>query len=607
MYFGTRRARCFGFVHRGSTPTGRGIVLCNALGREGLTGYRAFRSLAFRLVAAGYTVLRFDLDGTGDSDGGDWEPRRLEAWLESIDAASRLLREREGVVELHFAGLRMGATLACLHASTHPGVSGVVLWAPVVNGASYVRELRALSLLSAAARPPQRVSADWFPADSLEVAGFEVSRSTRDDLQGIDLIASLQHAPAPRVLVVHRTDATAELGLVDRLTALGVSVDESAVPGYGEFMTEDETTSALPVEALDTIVDWFTTLPARPEPLPPSPGRSNLLMSSTLLVVEPAAGRIAPEAACTPVIESPVRLPGDLFAIVSRPADQTWRRRVAILMLNTGATNRVGNGRLAVGEARYWAGLGFTVVRVDLGHTGDSAGAGPPDRFAIHAPERVREVDNVVEWLRSYDDVDRVVIYGTCSGAYQAFHAALQGTAVDLAILVNPAAWYLDSREEAGMAIYVARTSRQALLRRDEWVQLIRQPGATLQSVGKAARGFAYLAERRSRVLLSKLGMDRGDPITLGADLTRLARAGVKLMVVFAAVELGEHYLLTFAGPAVGQIERDEGLTMLRIDGGDHVFCAPGARQQMVEDVTRHLDAAFPSPRPRPEPDRPAP
>jgi len=543
------------------------------------------------MVDLGYTVVRLDYDGAGDSDGGDWEEERLARWLDSIDAAVGVLRSHEGIRDLNLVGIRMGATLACLYADAHPGVSGLVLWAPCANGASYVREMRILSRLSAAARPRQRVVADWFPPDSLEVAGFEVTRSTADSLAAIDLLTSLHRAPAARVLIVERTEVEAEAALADRLTILGSQVEQVQVPGYGEFITTDETTSILPTDALERISTWFATLASGPEDASAAPP---IVISSRLLVAEPAAGRLVPEAECASVIERIVRLPAELFGIISEPADPTWTRRVAVLILNTGATNRVGSGRLSVAEARYWAGLGFTVLRVDLGHTGESAGTDGPDVLAVRPPERIREVAILVDWLRSEADVDRVVVCGTCSGAYQAFHAVVQGAPIDLAVLVNPAMWYVDAHTEAGMEIYVARTSRQALLRGEEWVQLVRRPRATIESARKATRGFVYLAGGRTRSLLGKFGIHRRDPVALPVDLRRIAQRGVKLLVVFAAAELGEQYLRTFAGEAVEELERTGMLTVTHIDGGDHVFSPPGARQQLVEAITLHLEQAYP-------------
>ena len=67
--------------------------------------------------------------------------------MASIDAAVSVLRAR-GVTDIRLVGFRIGATLACRYATTHPGVSGLVLWAPCDRGAAYVREQRVRARMS---------------------------------------------------------------------------------------------------------------------------------------------------------------------------------------------------------------------------------------------------------------------------------------------------------------------------------------------------------------------------------------------------------------------------------------------------------------------------
>jgi hypothetical protein len=173
-----------------------------------------------------------------------------------------------------------------------------------------------------------------------------------------------------------------------------------------------------------------------------------------------------------------------------------------------------------------------------------------------------------------------------------------QGAAVDTAILVNPAIWY-DADRQAGMAIHVAHNSTRAIFRASEWRRLIREPKATMGSVRKAERGFTHLAKTRARARLGKLGYDLPDVVALPGDLDRICRRGVKLLIVFAAAEIGAGYLQTFGGKVLAARQRSGEITIVDIDGGDHVFSSPGARQRLVEVVTAHLEHNFP---PRPVP-----
>src|SRR4051812_41049190 len=92
VWFGGEGARSFGMLHRPARPTGRGVVICNTLGFEGLLAHRPFRHLAEALVAQGCTVLRLDYSGTGDAFGDLAQPVDIEGLLASIDDGVELLR-----------------------------------------------------------------------------------------------------------------------------------------------------------------------------------------------------------------------------------------------------------------------------------------------------------------------------------------------------------------------------------------------------------------------------------------------------------------------------------------------------------------------------------
>lgn len=589
-WFGRERPRCFGMLNRPIDGAARGVVICNGLGYEGLLAARPLRELSSRLVALGFAVLRFDYEGAGDSDGGDWEPGRSEEWLASVDEAVGLVRAHGDVEEVYLVGMRWGATVACLYAQSRPGIAGLVLWAPCVVGSGYLRELQALSRLSTAARPSHGLSAQWFPQDSFEVAGFEISRATADDLRRTDLVQSMRRSPAPAVLVVDHRDRPVGDELVEKLREFDTEVVHALVGDYADFMVDDETKSTFPREALDQMTDWFARSRPRLERVDaPAPK-----VSPTLVVASPTAGHsVPPGTVGPPVVERAVRTPEGLFAIVSEPVEPSLRRRVGLVILNTGLTNRVGQGRLSTEQARYWASLGFTVVRIDLSGSGDSPTLRSCTAQPCLAPERISEAIRTVDWLRRVGEVRQVALFGLCSGAYQSFHAALQGADVDAAMLVNPGVWYNDNHREAGMDIKVAHNSIGAVFRLDEWRRLVRYPRATSVSIRTATTGFAYLLRIWVEPRLRRLGIRVGEPVVLPQDLRRIIGRGIRLLVVFAADEAGESYLRSFGGRSLTELERSGRLTTVHIDGGDHVFSARGARQRLTAVVADYLRDTF--------------
>jgi len=142
LYFGTPERPLFGFYHppAGSRVRGTGVVLCNPLGDDLIRAHRPFRHLAEELSAAGFPVLRFDFDGTGDSAGDERDPNRVATWRADVGRAAAELRARSGVERLALVGLRLGGTFAALGAADLGGVDTLVLWGAYDNGGAFVSE-----------------------------------------------------------------------------------------------------------------------------------------------------------------------------------------------------------------------------------------------------------------------------------------------------------------------------------------------------------------------------------------------------------------------------------------------------------------------------------
>lgn len=116
-----------------------GVVLVAPFGEERQDAHEVLRSLALALSAAGVSVLRFDLYGTGDAAGA-WEDATPTGWLDDIAAMTSLLRRETGASRVGLVGLRFGATLAA-HAASQSEADWVGLVQPVLRGDAYAMEL----------------------------------------------------------------------------------------------------------------------------------------------------------------------------------------------------------------------------------------------------------------------------------------------------------------------------------------------------------------------------------------------------------------------------------------------------------------------------------
>ncbi|MCB2173669.1 alpha/beta hydrolase [bacterium] len=124
------------------------FVFVDAFAEEKLWSQRVMVGFARRLAALGYPVLRFDFMGHGDSDGTFGEAT-VETRLSDIERAAAWLRERSGPIEnVGLLGLRFGATLAMTAAERLSGCTSVILWAPVLDGVKYMKEILRANLVT---------------------------------------------------------------------------------------------------------------------------------------------------------------------------------------------------------------------------------------------------------------------------------------------------------------------------------------------------------------------------------------------------------------------------------------------------------------------------
>ncbi len=415
IYFGAEGRPLFGFYHppKDGPWRGVGVVLCPPIGTDRTRSDRAYRHLAERLADAGFACLRFDLFGTGDSGGDESAPGLLRAWLDDVGQAIREVRARSGAETVSVVGLRLGATLAMLHAAESGPVDSLVLWSPYVSGAGFVSEVTKLHKLYlriepalAGAAPTQR--------DGEEALGMLLPRALIDDLSKIDLLG-VRRRPARRTLFLDGGNVQGRDALTAHLRELGAESELRSHPGH-KFLITVSHRAALPEEILESIVGWLQD--AYPASIAPRP--------------VPARASGPP-----PSGELPLRLGAEhpLFGILT-PADPAQVRldRPPILILNAGCVNRSGVHRMSVRMARRWASLGFDVLRVDLSGIGDSPVPPGATENVIYPPKAFEDIAEAIRALGA----PRVIVAGHCSGGDYAFRLGARDPQVAGVCMLNP-------------------------------------------------------------------------------------------------------------------------------------------------------------------------
>ncbi len=385
-------------------------------------------------------------------------------------------------------------------------IDDLVLWAVPESGRALVRELRAFARFETAAIVAG--GAPEPPPGMLAPGGFVLSPETVEALSALE-------APPPSGRVL-RLERDAE---------------------YAAMMARPDEAKP-PANAFARIEAWLRE---------PAPAAAPI-----------ASGPAALEG------ERPVTL-GGLRGILTEPAGD--RADVTAVLLNAAAVRRIGPNRMWVDIARRWAAKGVPTLRIDLAGIGDSDGDASrySDVAELYVPEFVDQVRGVLDEL----DGRRFVLLGLCSGAFWAFHTALQDERVSAAILLNSRVLFWDDALEAGRDL---RRMRAHLFRPQQWRRV-------LTGELEVTPGRVLTALRARRV-------DAAAEIEAAFD--RLRDSGTRVVLAFTDGE-----------PLRDELERDgylarlddwPNLTLELLPGRDHTLRPLWMHEPAHAAVDRALD-----------------
>ncbi len=221
--------------------------------------HRALVRLCDRLARSGFHSLRFDYYGTGDSAGpsgsGD-----IDEWVANTRTAANELRDISGAENISMLGVRLGGAIATQACSSETNIDKLVLWDPIADGESYMRQLTHLHKaftddLDRFPKPASR-SRNLF---SDELVGMTIPPALRDSIRRIDL-ASLESMNAEHVSVVSTIDRDECREMADALGRLTDSHDYEIVnePAGWDTLT-DLGVVMMPHQMLQTMLDKLST------------------------------------------------------------------------------------------------------------------------------------------------------------------------------------------------------------------------------------------------------------------------------------------------------------------------------------------------------------
>lgn len=195
FFFSTGSYELFAIHHRPTgSPNGKGFVFCHPFMEEKLWAHRVYVSFARELASRGYSVLRFDHFGQGDSDG-EFTALSLGTLVDDIEAATKQFRSLQpDLVSVGLLGLRLGGTVAALAAQKVGAVDQLVLWEPIVNGKRYMQEVLRANLTAQMAahgrvlQDRKKLEELMREGETINIEGYELGAELFDEVSGIDLL-----------------------------------------------------------------------------------------------------------------------------------------------------------------------------------------------------------------------------------------------------------------------------------------------------------------------------------------------------------------------------------------------------------------------------------
>lgn len=566
--------RCFGWLH---PANGRhGVVLCNPFGYDALCTHRGWRRLAERIAARGMPVLRFDYPGAGDSLGDEEDPVRVEAWIDSIVAAVRYLRERTGVQQVSLCGLRLGATLAALAGERIGDIDGLVLLSPALSGRDYLRELRAhrQSWLST----PAGMTADPIPetAAYVEAFGFGLHGDDIARLGAVDLRVDTR-APARRVLLLDAGARARADALLDHYAVHGVAVERQSFDEADRFMVE-ALYSEEPVDAFGALTQWLADAP-------PSLAERAACASS---FASDSRDWKEIRIASAHFVEQPVVF-GDYFGVYCHSGQGTAQRAEApaVLFLNTGASHHIGDGRIFVLFARRLAAMGIASLRMDLGGLGDSTPAARSVTLdTIYSQESCADAMRGADWLVA-QGYPSVVVFGVCGGAFVGLHACAQHPRIVGSFGVNLQKFIWDGvdRTPGTTGLASNRVLRRSAFSVEKWKKVLRGETSLSRVVNGLAQRFARSLTRRAADFVDATTRWSFAPSEARRLMQRIHMKGAEVRLVYGEYDLGLDELKVQFGAKLGGLRAFTHVHAVTLPKLDHALFTQAAREAAMADA----------------------
>lgn len=509
FYLPVGEYRVAAIFEEGKAPhKGIAVLLVPPFGWDDQTAYRPRRDWSVALGEQGFSNLRIDFPGTGDSSGSDTDDHLVEAWTRSVHEGVRFLKSA-GASRVAIIALGLGGLVALNAMAQGVRVEDLVIWGMPANGRMLIREFKAFSRFEQSQTgEPETGRA---PGE-LRAGGHAFSDQTLDALLQLDSLELSTKLSVERALLLGRDGAGPDERLAEALRAKGTNVETDPGRGWGIALARAQSASPFPI--FSVVNAWLSRASNEADAL----DLPKLAESATF-------GREGVQ-----VRESAVIFEGagqQLFAIVSEPVDVPPRGGT-IILFNAGAIRRIGPNRMWTEAARSWAARGLHVMRVDVEGIGDAGGEGTQYELdeSFYTGALVAQAKAAIALAEARSLPQSFVLGGLCSGGFWAYQLALGDPRVKGVMALNPRMLVFDATIEGGREL--RRLGR--VFTREGLRKLLAKKG----QVARLSRLILFLAKSPPR-LVRKVRSSTSDPLIEGFQM--LYRRGQRVDLGFSDEE----------------------------------------------------------------------
>lgn len=455
FFFRTGDKPLYGKIYRSSDAgvfdtapdktTRRGLVICDSLFEEKFWCERVFSNLGRHLAEKCITVFTFDYHGYGNSSGAS-EDVTVESMVRDIDAACDLLRG-EGIDHISLLGIRWGAALAGLAASSRTDVDSLFLVNPVKKWKSQLmKALRSnvagqYSIFKKTIMTRDKIIEELLSGGDCmrsgyhmnNIEGYILTKEFYEQASKVDFPTELpEHIRSVTVFTIPEKHTSAEVKadpLVEEFCSGGVDCEGVVITEDNAFWVNNRIfTSDTPV--------FFKEMENRLLALRPAKVAKG----------QPVQDEAGPKESCVVgrVRETAVTISStgghDLCAVLYEPSGEP--RKKGFVFTHGGMIGLNGAFRFNTRAARKMAEIGYPCICCDTHGMGRSTGKMENQEQRILFRKIctglfASDVENATGYLKDKTRVEKAVLFGVCGGAITNIFAHSYYKNVDESIILS--------------------------------------------------------------------------------------------------------------------------------------------------------------------------